>query len=88
MARQNPGKSVSSDNTCSLPPMPTNPSRVDRLVIDSLREHARVSLTEVSCYCYIFQTALFAVSMGMWTVIFLHKVLQFSTTTTTTTAVL
>jgi len=49
LARQNPGKSVSSDNTCSLPPVPTNPSRVDRLVIDSLREHARVSV--VVCRC-------------------------------------
>ena len=43
MARQNPGKSVSSDNSRSLPPLPTNPSRVDRLVVDSLREHAKVN---------------------------------------------
>ena len=54
MARQNPGKSVSSDNNFSLPPVPTNPSRVDRLVIDSIREHAKVSLTQtlsdVVCY--------------------------------------
>ena len=42
LARQNPGKLVSSDNTLSVPSLPQNPSRVDRLVVESGREHARV----------------------------------------------
>lgn len=44
MARQYPGKEVNSDNTLKVPPMPPTPSRVDRLVVEMLREHARVSL--------------------------------------------
>ena len=43
MARQNPGKKVSSANSIVIPRLPSNPSRVDRLVVDSLREHARVT---------------------------------------------
>ena len=43
LARQNPGKMVSSDNTLSVPSLPQNPSRVDRLVVESGREHARVT---------------------------------------------
>ena len=42
LARQNPGKMVSSDNSLSVPSLPQNPSRVDRLVVESGREHARV----------------------------------------------
>jgi len=42
LARQNPGKLVSSDNSLSVPSLPQNPSRVDRLVVESGREHARV----------------------------------------------
>lgn len=43
MARQYPGKEVNSDNTLKVPPMPPTPSRVDRLVVEMLREHARVA---------------------------------------------
>ncbi|XP_074653544.1 uncharacterized protein LOC141907706 [Tubulanus polymorphus] len=42
LARQNPGKKISSTNSIVIPRLPSNPSRVDRLVVDSLREHARV----------------------------------------------
>ncbi|KAL8616473.1 hypothetical protein ACOMHN_041076 [Nucella lapillus] len=42
MARQNPGKKVSSANNIVIPRLPSNPSRVDRLIVDSFREHARI----------------------------------------------
>lgn len=42
LARQNPGKKVSSTNSIVVPRLPSNPSRVDRLVVDSFKEHARI----------------------------------------------
>jgi hypothetical protein len=42
LARQNPGKLVSSDNVLQVPTLPHSPSRVDRLVVESGREHAKV----------------------------------------------
>ncbi|XP_033733360.1 uncharacterized protein LOC117322510 [Pecten maximus] len=42
LARQHPGKRISSANNIVVPRLPSNPSRVDRLVVDSFKEHARI----------------------------------------------
>jgi len=42
LAKQNPGKRISSSNTVQIPRLPLNPSKLDKLLVDSLREHARV----------------------------------------------
>ncbi|KAK0420881.1 hypothetical protein QR680_014943 [Steinernema hermaphroditum] len=42
LARHNLGKKISSTNNLPIPRLPTAPSRVDRLVVDFFREHARV----------------------------------------------
>lgn len=43
LARHNLGKKISSSNGLPIPKLPTAPSRIDRMVVDFFREHARIS---------------------------------------------
>jgi len=42
LAMQNPGKKISSVNSVQIPRLPLGPTKLDKLVVDCLREQARV----------------------------------------------
>jgi len=42
LAKQNPGKKVSSNNAVQVPRLPLSPTKLDKLLVDSLREQSRV----------------------------------------------
>jgi len=42
LALQNPGMRISSSNSVQIPRLPPSPSKLDKLLVDSLREQARV----------------------------------------------
>jgi len=42
LAKQNPGKRISSSNSVQIPRLPLNPSQLDKWLVDCLREQARV----------------------------------------------
>jgi len=39
------GRCLASVNPTAIPRLPHNPSRVNRLVVESLREHSKVNVT-------------------------------------------
>ncbi|CEF66195.1 Protein of unknown function DUF4582 family-containing protein [Strongyloides ratti] len=43
LARHNLGKKISSSNTIQIPRLPPAPLKIDRLIVDYFREHARVT---------------------------------------------
>eukprot|EP00092_Neocalanus_flemingeri_P021906 GFUD01023763.1.p1 GENE.GFUD01023763.1~~GFUD01023763.1.p1 ORF type:complete len:386 (-),score=136.41 GFUD01023763.1:477-1634(-) len=64
LGKQHPGKTVSSSNTVPVPRLPPAPSSLDKLVVDSLREQARV-VTLLDIRGEIFSPGVHS-SLAMW----------------------
>ena len=68
IAKQNPGMRISSSNTIQIPRLPLNPTKLDKLLVDSLREQARVLtlLQRIEASSSISGTSEFACFLAMW----------------------
>lgn len=68
IAKQNPGMRISSSNMIQIPRLPLNPTKLDKLLVDSLREQARVLtlLQRIEASSSISGTSEFAFFLAMW----------------------
>jgi len=68
IAKQNPGMRISSSNMIQIPRLPLNPTKLDKLLVDSLREQARVLtlLQRIEASSSISGTSEFACFLAMW----------------------
>jgi len=68
LAKQNPGMGISSYNNVQTPRLPLRPSQLDKLLVDSWREQARVLtlLNRVKAILRNFNTAEFSNILAIW----------------------
>jgi len=67
IAKENPGMRISSSNTIQIPRLPLHPTKLDKLLVDSLREQARVlTLLHRIESVTISGTSEFANLLAMW----------------------
>jgi len=67
IAKENPGARISSSNTILIPRLPLYPTKLDKLLVDSLREQARVlTLLHRIETATISGTSEFANLLAMW----------------------
>jgi len=68
IAKENPGMRISSSNTILIPRLPLNPTKLDKLLVDSLREQARVLtlLHRIETTSTTSRSSEFANLLAMW----------------------